>query len=404
LTSPEALFDRLVFADARRRSARGETPYRLSVAQRLIQEPFFNFIGMLVGWAWRCAPFALRRSMDLWLCQKMGGHAAEYNPSLSGRVAEAIALGERLSRETGKWPAFLFLTAHAPTEGPFQWVRFEVLRQGLIIAFDFSRAGQAAGFRMRNPECLLAVDPYALDSVPVSIGATYAAFIHQVYFAFDRQFSTQSFFQRLFFLRRTGYPWAGWRLLRRMRHGIPVLMALGGGLPVNARILYAAREFIQRLRFPIPVPKRKAEYDWVRLLEGQGHEDPAIDGHLAAPLQAALRGQLEQWGFSGEQARTLLDQFMAEFSWPVPYRERLWNVLLRRVAARGRGLVVVSADVAETVPHVSLGQPMGIYRSSSGDILRIRGQEDRSLSGDTREAARTFSREFAGAFGKLPKR
>lgn len=336
--------------------------------------------------------------MDMWLCQTMGGHAAEYNPSLSGHVAETIALGERLEKETGRWPAFLFLTAHAPTQGPFQWVRFELLRQGQVLAFDFSQAGREKRLKAGTPQCLLAVDPYALDSVPMYVGAIYAAFIRQVYFAYDRQFSTQSFFQRFIFLRKTGFPWAGWRLLRRLRRGIPVLMAFGGGIAVNARLLYAAREFVQRLHFPKKVSRRQAEYDWVRLLEGQDHDDPAIEGVITADTERALLERLEQWGFPKEKAQEALRLFGEEFAHAVPYRERLWRVLLHRIVKHGQGLVVVSGDYAASAPHISLGHAHGFYWTKSGELRYVQGKEEKSLGSNVDEAARIVALEFSKSF------
>ncbi len=355
-----------------RRKAKGEAHPKPAFLQRAFSEPFFNLLGAVLGWAWTCAPFVWRRRMDLWLCRAMGGHPALANPLLANRIQEALRLARAIREKTNQWPAFLFLTSHPPTEGPLAWMRFEMLRQGLHIAFALSAEARTQGFEAQPPQCVLAVDPYALDSVSGPVGAMYAAFIHRVYFAYDRQASTQSWLQRHFFLRQAGYATAGWRLVRRLRKNIPILMALGGGLPVNARLYYAAREFIQRLSIP-RIRKRQAEYDWVRLLETHERIDPAIDGLIPASTEARLKQRLEDWGLSPEEAQSQLARFKKEFACQVPWRERLWDVLCRRLVRRGQPLMVMPAQHHDSPPSIQIGEPQALLPQDLPS-LNMRGE------------------------------
>ena len=147
---PEDLLNTVIAADAIRRRALGMRPGRFRPSQRVWIEPFFN----LPGWVWggflRALPARLRQPLDLWLCQKMGGHAPEINPELPGRIAEYVERARGLYAQTGQWPAVFILTSHPETEGPQAWLRFELLRQGLQIANALvnaaptPRAGQMA--------------------------------------------------------------------------------------------------------------------------------------------------------------------------------------------------------------------------------------------------------------------
>ena len=86
-----------------------------------------------------------------------------------------------------------------------------------------------------HPKCFLAIDPFALDTVSVPVGAFYGAWMHRIYLAWDRQPSTQSWIQRNLLLRQTGYD----RILAAspdLKADIPVVMVLSGGLPYNARL------------------------------------------------------------------------------------------------------------------------------------------------------------------------
>ena len=98
-----------------------------------------------------------------------------------------------------------------------------------------------------HPQCFLAIDPYALDSVSLPVSAMYAGLMHSQYLVWDRQSSTQSWLQRNGLLAGTGHQRIAWRFLEALRSD-PVLMVLAGGMPPNARLFYAAREWAGALK------------------------------------------------------------------------------------------------------------------------------------------------------------
>jgi len=315
----------------------------------------------------------------------MGAHAAEENPDLPRRAAESVALAKKLKMETGRWPAVLLLTSHGDTAGPFAWLRFEMLRQGLQIAQALTQAEWPGLFFRPAPECLLAIDPYALDTVPAAVGGFYSGWMRRVYLAWDRQPSTQSRIQRHFLLQGTGYDRIAWRLLETLRSGVPVLMVLAGGLPHNARLLYGAREFMQRLRLPRwPYPKRAAEKKMMEILmRPVGGIRPAENGDLPPAAEEALDRLFAELGIGPAERPALLGRFKQEFRLAIPRRERLARVLARRLALKGQPLLLLNIrHRTDASPHVQLGEPWGWAAAGSGQLSRITLAASKLLSVD----------------------
>src|SRR5205807_4825406 len=246
--TPEDLTNTVVAADALRRQILGQRPARYLPGQRVWIEPFFNLLGFLWGELTLLLPWPQRKPYVQWVVRKMSGHAPEENPELPRRIEETLRLSQDLKAKTGRWPALLILMTHPDTEGPLEWLRFELMRQGLLAADAVVEAGSPSAWYPEHPRCLLAIDPFALDTVSPVVGGFYAAWMHRFFLVYDRQSSTQSWIQRHVFLRGSEYHRIGWKLLRLLKANAPVLMAMGGGLPYNARLLYAAREFVHRLK------------------------------------------------------------------------------------------------------------------------------------------------------------
>ncbi len=401
-TTPESLIDLIIKADAIRRRAMGMAPARYKPHQRRWIEPWFNVLGMLFGRAQGLVPWRWRRRLDLWMCRKMAGHAPEENPELEPRIAETVALARWLQRETSAWPATLVLTSHPETMGSLQWLRFELLRQGLQVAdavvdarlkpieeISETRPNKRDGnirrpilssrfsaLTSRHPQCFLAIDPYALDTVTPSVGGFYAAWMHHVYMAWDRQPSTQSWIQKSILLRDSGYARVIWRLIDRLKRDIPVLMMLPGGLPHNARMLYGAREFVHRL--PVSrwlFSKRDAEKRIMEILmEPVDGVRPAEGGDLPPPTEKALRQFLASCNLTAAQVNQAFEEFKIEFSLTVPYRARFFNVLNRRLVARGKPLILVAMTHGAVSPHIRVAEPWGLFRSANGTLCVRRGQ------------------------------
>jgi hypothetical protein len=291
--------------------------------------------------------------------QPLGGHPPEANPELPDRIKQTVRLAQDLKAKTGQWPALLVLTSHPETEGPLHWLRFELLLKGLQIADALVEAQKPGAWYAPHPKCLLAIDPFALDTVSVPIGAFYGAWMHRIYLAWDRQPSTQSWIQRHLLLRDTGYDRIAWRLLRTLKTDVPVVMVLSGGLPYNARLLYAAREFVQRLSVKRwKVPKRQAQKELMEILMmPEGDVWPADQGDIPPGKRQAVLQAFTRWGLPGDQAEPALAELVEEFKLPVPHRARLFCVLQGRLVKKGKPLLVVRLDHRETPPYVHISAP-----------------------------------------------
>jgi hypothetical protein len=377
--TPEDLVNTVIAADDLRRKARGlpstrAAKYLASLAdrwaalalgrkdpppERTFIEPFFNVLGFLWGQGMRMLPSRLRRRFVQRVNCKMGGYSPTENPELPLRIEETVRLARDIKQQTGQWPALFILTSHPETEGPRHWLRFELLRQGLQIADAVVEARKPGAWYPAHPECFLAIDPFALDTVSVPVGAFYGAWVHRIYLAWDRQPSTQSWIQKHFLLRNTGYDRIAWRLLRTLKADVPVLMVLSGGLPYNARLLYAAREFVQRL--PVDhwkVSKRKAQKELMEILmTPEGSVWPADDGVIPLGKQRQITDALAAWGLPEEKSGPCLRELVEEFKLPVPHRARLFRVLRSRLVEKGKALIVVRIDHSEAPPYVWISDP-----------------------------------------------
>jgi hypothetical protein len=394
---PEQLIDVVIAADSVRRQSIGAPPQRFKPSQRRWVEPFFNMLGLAFGQGMVMLPWALRKPFDIWLCRKMGGHAEEPNPHLAERTAQTVSLAQAIHKKTGQWPAFFILTSHPDTEGPLQWLRFELLAQGLQIADRVVEAQDPHALYRPHAQCFLAIDPYALDTVSTPIGAFYAAWMHRTYLAWDRQASTQSWIQRHFLLRGSGYDRIAWRLLQRLRQNIPVLMALPGGLPQNARLLYGAREFIHHLKLsPWPIPKRAVQKKLMEILsEIVEGTLPILQGELPKKSIERIQALLQELGLEARQANDLLQKFTEEFRSPIPDRVRLMNVLARRLLLKNKPLILLAMSHRPDEPHIRVAAPWGLYASGAQQVTVECAASTQNYSlRDVSALARDFSKAF----------
>jgi hypothetical protein len=360
--TPEDLVHTVIAADDLRRKARGYPSTRAARAlgrtspppERIFIEPFFNVLGDLWGRGTGLLPRRLHRGFIQWINCKMGGYSPIENSELPLRIEETVTLARNIKEKTGRWPALLILTSHPDTEGPYHWLRFELLRLGLKIADALVEAEHPGVWFPSHPQCLLAIDPFALDTVSVPTGAFYAAWVHRMYMAWDRQPSTQSWIQKHLLLRNTAYDRIAWRLLRTLKADVPVLMVLSGGLPYNARLLYAAREFVQRL--PIArwaLSKREAQVELMKILmTPEGDTWPADAGEIPSGKQNQISEAMVRWGLSQGKAAFSLRELMEEFKPAVPHRARLFHVLEERLVKKGKPLLVIRLDHLEKSPYV----------------------------------------------------
>lgn len=389
----------MILADTLRRQRLGLKPLSYRAWQRICVEPLFNLLGLAFGQFMVSLPWRIRRHLDSWIIQQMGGHPVSTKPPLEPRTVETVEAAKYLYRTTGRWPATLILTSHPPTAGPLEWLRFELLRQGLGLA---NAIVETSPHRF-SPQCLLAIDPFALDTIPVPAAGFYAGWMHRIYLAWDRQSRTQGGIQRHILLRHTDYGKIFHRLLQRLKGDIPVVMVLSGGLPHNARLLYTAREFVQQLSLlRWPYPKRQAEIKFLDILmKLVGDIYPPEKGELPPRTEADVQKFLIELGVDAIRREALIEEFKIEFRRPVPYRTRLFRFLLNRVLRQGKPLLLIAVAHAETQPPVHVSEPWGVFRDAQGRLQRVEGPDfqPQPLTDITRFAqefnrAFTFSSEF----------
>ena len=394
---PEDLMDLVIAADSILRQNRGDEPSHPAYWKRTWIEPWFNLLGWMMGQVLVCLPWPLRWRADQMITTAMGGRPDQAPAQLEAARRDFAALAQRLRDQTGTWPATMVFMSHPATTGALEWLRFELVREGLLLGNSVTQANGPGRLYRPAPQAFLAIDPFALDTVPTPAAGWYAGFMHRIYLVLDRQSGTQGFLQRHLMLRGSGYTRIAHRLLRRLKHDIPVVMVLPGGLPHNARLLYAAREFVQGL--PVrrwPYPKRTAQKKWMEAVSQPVNGTlPIQQGELPSATRTELKSLLREWGFSdGEHARWL-DAFEKEFRQSSPYRTRLFRLLVRRLVARGKPLLWISVAHRESSPYIQLASPWGAYRTSDGELRLIRGVDGRPepLS-DIAQMAMDFSREF----------
>jgi hypothetical protein len=354
----ERLFQIVIRADGVRRQRLGIPAANESNSKRLWVEPFFNFLGLLLAQMILWIPWPKRGQAHVWVCEKMALHPPEANPALGERQNEAVRLAHELFAQYRKWPAALVVTTHPDTVGPLAWLRFELLRQGLVIANALINAAPATRER-RHAQCFLAIDPFALDSVPTPIAALYSGFIHRQYLAWDRQASTESWIQKRCLLRGAGVDRTGWRVIQAL-HRNPVLLAFGGGLPHNARLWYGVREWSRLL----PAAARRAVLaDLMTIISTpQNNAVAAESGRVPADLRKRLAERLREAGLPLEKAESALAALEIAFAPEVPSRERLIQILYRRLVQRGTPVLFLPIKHAATAPHVQIGPPIAMTR------------------------------------------
>lgn len=394
---PEDLMETVVRAALwSAKSGNATTPRHSRFTRRWI-EPWFNAAGWMLGQVLASMPWPLRWRGDQAIARALGARPSATPASFEARKRDCVALAGRLHRETGQWPALMVFTSHPPTLGSLEWLRFELVREGLLLANAMVDASPARRYLRSAPQCFLAIDPFALDTIPPAVAGLYSGFMHRIYLVWDRQSGTQSWIQRHLLLRGTGYDRIARRLLACLKRDAPIVMVLPGGLPPNARLLYTGREFI--LRLPVsrwPYPKRTAQKKWMEALarpvEG---ELPIETGELPAATRQELDALLAAWGISPAERSRWLEVFAQAFRPAVPARPRLFQFLLKRIAAKGKPFLWVGVMHRDQAPYVQVTAPWGAYKTADGDLRLIRGAEGSTeVISDIGRVAADFSREF----------
>jgi hypothetical protein len=123
-----------------------------------------------------------------------------------------------------------------------------------------------------------------------------------------------------------------------------------------------------------PYSKRIAQQKWMDLVRkpSQGIR-PCESGDLPNEVREAMDQLLSEWGISSSEQSHWMDQFTQEWKQAVPYRERLFRFLMRRLVARGKPLLWMAIAHSQQQPYVHLATPWAAYRDNHGTLKWLKG-------------------------------
>ncbi len=402
--STREYLDLVIETDASKLLAQGGAQSRDHQAPRFWTEPFFNLLGNVWGLVMWAIPWPLRRRLVEAINYKLSTHHQPNAEELGRIKSHALKVIEELQKTTGQRPAFMVFTSHPDTTGPFEWLRFELFRQGGLVADAVVEQEHPGGWFRRHPQCFVAIDPFALDTLSPAMAGFYAGWMHRFYLAWDRQAATQNWLQRTFLLRGSGYPRIVNRLLERLKMNVPVVMVIAGGLPHNARLLYTTREFIHRM--PIqrwPITKKEAALRMMDIVRNpiEG-ERPTEKGELPASVHTALTQLWLELGVPQSEHAKWMDEFQKEFRLEVPYRTRLFRLLTERVVHKGKPMVWIAVAHHESEPHVVMSEPWAA-KMENGNLQWGTLSRDGNMQWRPLTHVDALATEFAKEFTRDPK-
>jgi hypothetical protein len=214
-----------------------------------------------------------------------------------------------------------------------------------------------------------------------------------------------------------------YRLVAQLSGGREVGIAIGGGVPSTARVLYAAREWAGSWRRKSPLRQSPAEIlrrlrqnedylkfeqsgpcgpglrknagrmleAWVMEALAESGEEPssAESGHLSLKARRRLDDCLSAMGFSPEDRPAAVEELAAEIARETPYRCRFFRLLAGRVLRR-RPIVFLP------IVHRRDGGVYGVDIKDAWAMVAGRAGNLQGLSpaGSWKGEAGAFAREF----------
>ncbi|MBI4371651.1 MAG: hypothetical protein HY552_05070 [Elusimicrobia bacterium] len=311
-----------------------------SVARRRWVEPPARLLGMAIAGLAALAPAEAALAWHDFLYRRLA--APRHVPFDAARpeIIRAKELARRVEAETGASPALLALVSHAPVSEELGFLNFELVRHATL-------ALRAVRGRSCRPRLLVAVDSFALDTASLFEEGVYAAYMSASHLGFDRLSLGGGGLR--------AWPALPWRFSRLLCAGGEAALALAGGVPGTARVLYAAREWARAVRGASPLRPAEARArlgshpTFRRFFE---NADPALPrpsrpGLLleawlmagaaglagAAPREVAAAA-LECLAVPGKERPALLADLEKDLARETPRRRRFFRFLAGRVAPR----------------------------------------------------------------------
>lgn len=388
-------------------------------AQRRWLEPPFILIGIALSKVLEVAP---------WACV-VGFHDKLFSALASPKrypfdaSSAVLARAAKLAASCAKPPALLALVSHPPVMGDMAHLNFELVRHA-TLGLAAVRGGKS------RPRLLVAVDPFALDTIPVWQEGLYAGFMGTYHLGFDRLSLARNRVSRAL-IGPAGWDRLPHRLIRLLSSGGEAGMVLAGGVPATTRSLYAVREWTARARRASPdrgdaakviarirvLPgfadferdgphgaglgksaARLAELWAMAVLSGSGAgEDCSATGRLTEAARGSLDALLGALGHAdAARRRRLLDELAGELARETPYRERFFSTVVAR-ALRRRALVLLPiAHRIEGGLGVEAREAWLLERKSdtgSPDHFSAKRGDGRTWSGPASQFAQLFGRD-----------
>jgi hypothetical protein len=378
--------------------------------QRHWLEPLTRGLGMFLAGVMNLVPgdwtVAFHNKLFLHLS---AGKTYPFDPSAKV-VRDAAALAARFERETGKAPALLAAISHPPVMGDLAHLNFELVRHSTLFLREVRG-------RPCHPRLVVAVDPFALDTISVAEEGLYAGFMGSYHLGVDR----------LALGRGHIGPWMNpttrWdrmplRLFRSLAEGGEIGMVLSGGVPATGRVLYGMREWSRRAR--AAGPYRADPAGALRRLRGEESFrrfeslvataisfPPGPWRLLEAWLMAVAAGLLpgETPEVAGAAALAALDapqserarlqaELVSDLTRETPSRRRLFRLLIGRVSRRRPLILLPVVHRSSPTLGVFEREAWGVTWLGTGRVRVVRaGTPDASTDMSADELSERFTLE-----------
>lgn len=377
--------------------------------QRLFLEPVTRAFGMFLAEVLEFLPPDLGVAFHNKLFLHLTKERTYRFDAASPAIVSARALAARFEKESGKAPALLAAISHPPVMGDLAHLNFELVRHATLALREVRG-------RPCRPRLVVAVDPFALDTISVLEEGLYAGFMGSYHLGIDRLALGRGL------PGPAMSPWTRWdrmphRLFETLGRGGEVGMVLSGGVPATGRVLYGAREWAARARAAGPRQDPSAVLKRLRAEPGFAAFEKSASAPIPLPprpwrlleawlmacaagllpgetVEAAAAAALACLGVPEAARAGLLEELSRDLTRETPARRRLFRLLVGR-AARRRPLVLLPI-VHHTAPlGVTEREAWGVVWEGPGRARVIReGRADEVMTAEEL-AARFTGENFA---------
>lgn len=316
----------------------GKVLHKPNFVQNIL-ELLFNFLGFFLGISLiylSNSKFANKVTKKIALYKTRGklSHLHEQNQYCLKWIIKLVDQFRKNSSD--KFP-ILILTSHPETVGTQSYLLGNLVEYAVEITDTISSN--------RKLKLLQAIDPFALDTLPLSAGAIYSGLIAAGHLAVDRQPYRRNSFQKYLF-RKYHYSRAIFEILENLNSNTTVCAALGGGVIHNSRLFYTVKEFSHKIYFnssPKSHPKRWVETQIISLLTKE-KKCACITGKLSQSEKENLICFLKELGWLETDILSKIKELEDELKLKTPYRRRFFNVILKRICAKKIPLLLLSIN------------------------------------------------------------